>query len=298
VEVSLNDALASLDGLETLERIGDARWVLENPVLARVDGLASLAELGHASFASLPALLELHAFAPSVRFAPVEDYAQLTAYDLPALVDLDGLAHVQDVEVGAEHLGIQISDAPALVDVAGLAGFFGQGSRVSLQLDHLSSLPAVELAGVDEVRDLYLAELPALESLAGLGSLRVAERFAIRDAPALTSLAGLEMLAAVDDTLSIGGCFAGPTGIASLAGLEGLDAVGTLEIAGQPDLATLAGLPTSIGLDDLVIRHNPLLATDEVDAWVSAAAPSGDVIVCSNAGGLECERGPFQCPPT
>jgi hypothetical protein len=294
-----NPALTALDGLEALERIGGILHISENDALTDVSALGNLVAVSDVEFFDDPLLANLSLFAPSVAFTAGESgVVRLGVAGLPALVDLDGLAHVDDVTVTGRLL-IDLDRDAALADVSGVAGFFPEGAATSLALRELPALTSIELAGVASIGELVAIDVPALASLDGLADLTTADRVEFVGAATLTSMTGLDQLAVVTDTLSLGGC-AGqlepvlPSGISHLDGLGGLTAVGWLEITGQPQLATLAGLSSTAIVGALTIRNNAVLPNDDALDYLAAVMPPDGNSICGNGGEPACEI--HDCP--
>jgi hypothetical protein len=237
-----------LAALSCLCEIEDGLTLHGADALESLDGLAPGLVLGQSlDLRQLPALRSTAALGAVQWRAPLRGPARFIFQDLPALNVLEGLQGITELD-----------------DLS-------LGGALSFELDALSGLTAVH--ETLDIRDTTLPSLEGLEQLVLVGELR------IDGASALPSLAPLQGLRRVrflnlqqlelDDLSALSGLeridrrltITRVGGLGSLVGLDSLTVLGGLELAGNPDLASLQGLPPAVdGISgDLGLRGNPQL---------------------------------------
>ena len=151
--------------------------------------------------------------------------------------------------------------------------------------DDIVTLPyaAEQLAGCTSFRGgVHVPDASALDTLDPLRDIeRIDGRLTFFRNHALSDLRGLERLQI------IGGLFAITVDdngrFTSLDGLDSLREVGSLELAGNPALASLTGLASlEVVHGDVVIEDNPSLARSEIDALLARVRVEGEVSAADN----------------
>jgi len=152
--------------------------------------------------------------------------------------------------------------------------------------DDIVTLPyaAEQLAGCTSFRGgVHVPDASALDTLDPLRDIeRIDGRLTFFRNHALSDLRGLERLEGIGGPFSIrvddsAGRFT------SLDGLDALREVGSLELAGNPALASLTGLASlEVVHGDVVIEDNPSLARSEIDALLARVRVEGEVSAADN----------------
>jgi hypothetical protein len=307
-----NQALASLDGLESLALVTDdlrvGRFIsaldtdVGNPALRTVRGLSGLRlvggdlELQDTPIESLAGLEQLR-----------EVGGQLVIEELLPVPDLRPLARLE--RVGSR---LELDDLPVVSSLTGLEALVSVDKLFIDDMVNLVDLTA--LSNLGAVRSIALVNNNQLADLSGLEQIRgVSGDVEIRECDALVSIAPLaqafeptlERLQIVgNDRLSSLDAFAGLQAVVAdadatceVAAALNNTCMGSLRVVNNGDLASLAGLGGLTQIDaDLAVMDNPSLAslaplssvvTLGGDLRVEANATLGDVALnpaCSFAG--------------
>lgn len=223
--LSLQDLLdvVELSGFPALEQVGEGLILRGMPWLETLDGSAG---------GAFPALREAEA---------------ILVEALPRLSRLAGFGAV-------ERLGTLVLDGLGPVDAAGVFAALNEADSVTLATaaETVRGLPRLQRAGtlvirghagqaglsgfdaLTSVTQLELDGLPALTSLSAFAGVEV-QSLTVRDSPLFADLTGPRYVSPLGLRLS-------GTALVDLHGLGAVDALGLLQLADNPALASLAGL--------------------------------------------------------
>jgi hypothetical protein len=285
LEISWNDSLINLTGLENLTVVG-AIYIGGNSILSSLAGLEGLITVnGNLCLCESLGIEEL--------------------FGNPSLANISGLNNL--TSIGGDFWIVETDSLDCLTGVENLTTIGGDlriiNNSVLNSLAGLNNLNSI--GGSLCIQGRYYGFWPgndALTSLTGLENLTsIGGGLGVFNNSALTSLTGLEGLPSVNGDVYI----YGNSVLSSLTGLEGLTSVsGDLHIGyqewylpgfllkiGNPALINLSGLENlnSIG-GNLFIRHNNALSTCEVQSICDyLAAPNGTVTINNNAPGCNSQ---------
>lgn len=284
-----------LGAFASLREVGGALKLVSIPGLKDLSYFACLQRVDFLSVNDAPALTDLTALTGLKTtfdlsliatgltalppFAP--DFGPLSSVHLqgnPALVDIDAMASWNSGDV---KLTVRLIDNAMLSSAIPLAKLLAQprGGIVNVQLSDLPALTS--LAGLEPLSDplqkvgsLHLGALPLVSDLEAISSLKTAFGLTLAGMPKVTFLGPLSDLETVD-YLNIGDCSnadgeeGGMDGLTSLSGLDNLVDVFRLGIAGNMQLASLAGAPMLQHVDEVQIVGNPVLSQAAVDEFLA-----------------------------
>jgi hypothetical protein len=160
------------------------------------------------------------------------------------LTALEGCTHVR---------GDLVIEAPDVVDLAPLASLWSIDGTLTLQ--GCSSLAS--LHGLERLNDagyVTIVNVPALDRVTALRSLRRTRGLTVIGSPKLRDLRGLDRLE------QLGGLVLIDTGLFNLRGLEELKAAGDIVIADNRRLVDAAALSNLRWADYLTLERNPALS--------------------------------------
>lgn len=216
LEISDNDALVSLAGLENLERVDGTAQIRGNAQLQDLSALAALHTVETLELAGNPALTGLSGLSglQHVQYLELGDLGALTS-----LAGLDGLVEVHR---------LNLNESDSLTSLAGLPPL----TLAALDLRGCDGLTS--LAGLEDVtlgEQLWLSDNSALASLTGLTPPTSLYKVYLRDNDALTSLAPLDPVASLTDLTIINHAALLQTDAEAWAGQRTVS--GTLKVAGN-----------------------------------------------------------------
>ncbi len=216
----------------------------------------------------------------SIRGADIIDLSPLSrltelegALDIssnPQLTSLWGLDSLQRVR------NIFLSNNPELRDISSLQQITEIPGEISLRNNSALSNIEVFANVTSTINQLYIGGNDSLRSLRGLENIvQVRRNVSIIDNP-IENLHGLENLETIGNTLAI----KADSQLTTLAGLNSLDSVSTIQITANPQLADLEGLSRFQNYDltgDLWVSDNDKLQS--LDGLSGFTIVRGDVIV-------------------
>ena len=309
LDVVENDALASLNGLESLTTTSTFLYIRDNAGLTSLAGLDNLRNAHDMYIWNNTALTSL------AGLGGLQSAESVRIYENSRLVSLAGLDQVADVEVveiegnGAltslEGLGIRsvnrltvkrnarLTSLDGLTGetwVAGALGIFGNPNLEQLTEQDGEDLlkwgkPGRLPNGVAD--SIFVFNNTALRTLDGIGAIRkITKSLVVALNPSLSSLHGLHRLESVGLGLSI----YGNSGLNSLAGMDTLQSVGrlTVSLGGAGGRDSFAGFPqlaqvgSWLSIRDLQAHQIPSLAADFLPAVPENSVP--DVYLTYDTG--------------
>ncbi len=241
-----NQLLTSLAGLDNLEAIGGEIRLWSNPVLTDFDALEGAAgDLSTLYITGCPSLASLDGIASVNRIRTVR------LQQLPLVASLQALG------------GVPITDDLTLIGLDGVTDLSPLSASDTLPLSIvLSDLSITTLAGLEgvlsDMESLQIQDNPGLVSLGGLENLRtISGQLTISDNASLTNLSGLTNLT----TVANGIVRVRNNGLTSLDGLDSLTTVNSIEVRGNEQLVSLAGLESLQEASGVFITSNPALTS-------------------------------------
>ncbi|MCY1072068.1 hypothetical protein OV090_45405 [Nannocystis sp. RBIL2] len=263
----LSDTLTDLSPLSCLEEV---TWQIQ---LGPAVNLTDLSGLDSLRFTQIFALLYTAATALPT-FAP--DFAGLGQADItgnPELVDLDGAATWKTSDEGVWTI---VRDNESLKSVAGLQPLLA--SSPTPPHVWLENLPALEslagLEGLTALGHVDLVWLPLVPDLAPLTQLKSVAALTLGMMPLIQDLQPLSQLESAG-LLGLGSCvqydsWFGLDGLTSLAGLSSLTTLDSLMVVDNENLMTLAGADklTSVS-GSWSVDDNPALHSSAIDAFAA-----------------------------
>jgi hypothetical protein len=180
-------------------------------------------------------------------FVPPSGLFEFSLINVPLLTDLSPL-------LAARSLGdLTIKSQPGLTDLSDLSGIPLLSDVELVDLPNLTTLadlaPGLARGAAGNLADvsIFLGDLPALTSLAGLEPLSNVIDIELWNLPLVDDLTPLANLVAVDHELSITGLSTLP----SLHGLQGLATAASMDLSGNPllnDVSALGGMTGSMSI--------------------------------------------------
>lgn len=178
----------------------------------------------------------------------------MTLNDLPVLSDLSALQGAVTSEF------VLVYESPAITDFEGLEGLVSLGYLYVVGSEGVTTLEHLRGALGPDTTEVALWGMPSLESLAGLEGLSTLRNLTLAELPLVPSLAPFAALTEVAGLLELERLDA----LASLDGLQALRELVGLELnenASLSDVSALAGLAS---LQRAEVRFNPMLCEDDV----------------------------------
>lgn len=267
------DGVGSLEGLETLEAVGDY-VAIQGHDLTSLKGLDNLETIGDylsIQFTPIPSLVGLG----SLRSLP--GGLGIARSGIESLTGLEALTDVSQIDLAENEKLVNLDGLEGVSTLAGDLSLYGNPALVSLA--GLHNLQEVE--GLD-LTDSAVTSFEELESLTHVGAV-----LNVQENQQLTSLAGLEQLTEVSLRLT------GNPSLVSLTGLENITQSGALRIEKNATLATLAPLDqweATAVTAVIVISGNPKLPQCEIEAFAAAQTASKAICYqCTGNGGGTCD---------
>ena len=295
VEVVLGDLtvgpttqLIDLQALASLREVGGTATIVGNLALTSLEGLEGLESVTWLHIRRNRNLSDLHGLDGLVALD------QLTVASNAGLTSLAGLPS----ELAPRTL--EIAENLLLASLDGLPVFVDPSTSDALLVDIDGNPALIDLGGLSDccaaqAVDLTVASNDALTDLGGLEAFTRLERLRLYDDRGLLSLAGLDALSSLG-TLDIAydHCSedAAPV-LPDLSGAPNLADLDVLQVQWVDSLTSLAGLGAITELGKLQVRNNAALPWEAVLALEAQTAP-GVVDTCGGVGGPTCAAAP--CP--
>ncbi|GAA3917121.1 InlB B-repeat-containing protein [Litoribacillus peritrichatus] len=288
LSVISNEALETLNGLNSLSEVKGSLVVRANPELVDLSALSSLTRVNTLSLSQNNKLANLDGL------QSITEVDALVLDDLPEVTELDAVAALQVnlslaiksmdslvalpdfTNLAGNTLFLELNGNPVLNDLNGLA------AQTELKTLVIRSNPQLEsLAGLQNIttlNKLTLAGNTALSSLEGLSGLQTVRDVVIESNHALTNLVGLSALTNVSGDIQI-------SSNDTLVSTEGLTALtslsGGLTLEDNSDLSDLSGFSRITGdLNIVTIENNDSLQTLN---GLSSVRSANQVIIKNNA---------------
>jgi len=290
-----NASLENVDGLAALTSVGRDLYIFENPQLTDLDGLTALTTVGRdLRLLSNTGLRNVSGLRSLSRLG--ED---LYIWACDGLVDLTGLSALREV------VGVTLRANSELTTLDGLGPL-----TTVLDLDIRDNPRLTSVHGFDAITDLWALRIEGnalLTSLQGLNALkRVTNGVRVRSNASLASLAGLEQLRSAQfvmvdgDALvnigalngltdvSLGLTIASSPRLTTLPGFDGLTSTSRIQIVDNDALTAIDGFPNIASLQGLSIHDNDALRTlGGFDALTSVQ----NLVITENDRLDKCRRG-------
>jgi len=232
LNISNNDALTDLSGLENITTVGGGLLISQLPQVTSLSGLENITLVGGDLLISqLPQVTSLSGLANVTTVG-----GGLGISNVPQLTSLSSLGNITSLG------SLNISSNDALTDLSGLENITTVGYCSIFNNAALTSLNG--LGNVTSVGYCSIFSNAALTSLNGLGNVATASILDISSNPSLTSLTGLGSLITVTDSFTIHGNAL----LNSLNALNSLTTVGRLAIYGNAALTSLNGLDNLVAI--------------------------------------------------
>lgn len=294
-----NPGLVDLAPFGCLREAGHLSFY-DNAALADLGALARI-ESAEGLYIDTSPITSLPTFAPGY-----QGIRYLSLSDLPELTDLDAMAGWPGLHNPSgfyEEMAIHIVGAPKLNSVAGLESALADAVAASSPNTllaapslELADLPALtSLAGLEPLNlaSLTLRHLPNITDLTPLANLTDARDVVLAGLGALPSLAGLDNMKTAEN-LTLGGCDDGDAlSITDLSGLASLTSVEwRLALVDVPAMTDLTGAPALKKLGTLEVVDAPLVSDAAVAALAAQAnlpearVCAGDIVDCGCLGEL------------
>jgi hypothetical protein len=285
IQLTGNDALRDLSGLETLVDIDTVLLISNNASLVSVAGLAQL---------------QTTTKSIAIRTNPMLADVALDQLRQAALLEISGNDKLRSVSLAGLHkidVRLVISNNSALGSIAlpelsivgDFARFEGDPMLTALELPSLLTINAMRVSGdasltslavpnlVFTSAELHLAALPQLTSARFDRLTSVGDALGLANLPLLGSLSGFGALQ------TIGGAFS-LTSAGSLRDFTGLGALetvaGAMTVTGNAQLSSFTGLTRMRAVDgDLTITNNPQLPRATSQAFAQRITVHGMVTV-------------------
>lgn len=295
--ISYNDALTSLDGLDSLEEATSVLSIAGNDALTTLGTFPLLTTIGSFSVQSAAALVDLGAFPAltsldSIYFSSVPSLERLA--DLPpTLTRLGGAVYLQDLPALLQPYGLEdVVDVggsvsalnTGMTSLAPLANLRTVGGAIHLS-DNAALADASGLAGLTSVYSIEIARSPALTALPAFPSLTTLYTLHLEDLGGLVDIGSYPSVTALSTLLVLRAPQAAQGG-----DFTQLTAVYWIELE---DTGFVAPTPASAATSLTVLRLRNNAAMTSLNGLEQVQSVTSEVTIVGNVALDQCAATTF-----